>query len=312
MSRKSRRLAPIRGHAVRVTRTDNCGRVLYGEYNHVVSEGIVTTAFTANLTESDEINVPNFAGKRRIYEPSIPELGGYGVDLTFTDVDFEMFEIITKQTLVFDAFGAVVGIEADTKIRLDGDGFALETWTGSAGGDACENPDAQGEWGYLLVPFLKGGVMGDFSVENGAISFTITGATSRPGNSWGRGPYAVELDLTGTPSPLFQPVSKTAALRTMVVSVAPPIEQTGARPVLDPSLPAVTAITATGELLEAEFTTTPAATASVYYDFGDGTWDYVAAPGAASHTYEEPGTYTVRASQNGVATVTTEVVVPFP
>ena len=50
------------------------------------------------------------------------------------------------------------------------------------------------------------------------------------------------------------------------------------------------------------------ATGSVWYDFGDGTWDYVAAPGDASHTYASPGTYTVKASQNGVWVSTTVTV----
>jgi hypothetical protein len=64
--------------------------------------------------------------------------------------------------------------------------------------------------------------------------------------------------------------------------------------------------------MEADFTTTPAATAPTWWDFGDGEWDYVVAPGAASHVYEVSGTYTVRASQNGVNWTTTTVAVPFP
>jgi hypothetical protein len=265
-----------------------------GEYNQATSEGIVTAAFTANTVESEEINVPNFAGKRCVYEPAVPELAGYGVDLTFCNVDFEFFEIITKQTLVFAADGSVVGLEADTKIALDDEGFALETWTGTVGADVCDDPDAEGAYGYLLLPLLKGGILGDFSVENGAVNFTITGASTREGNQWGNGPYAVEMNEDGDPDVLFQSVSKTAALDPTKVDFTSIAGIEGAVP------------------LETEFTTTPAATGPVWWDFGDGEWDYVAAPGATDHLYAAAGTYTVLASQNGLVWTSVDITVPWP
>lgn len=313
MPRTARRLTPVRGRSARVTRLDNCGRVVAGEYNQAVTEGIVTAAFTANTVDTEEINVPNFAGKRCVYEPSVTELAGYGLVLTFCNVDFEFFEILTKQTLVLNAVGEVVGLEVDTALDKE-EGFALETWTGSQGGDVCDDPNAQGEYGYLLLPRLEGGVVGDFTVENGAVNFTVTGANTREGNQWGSGPYAVEMDELGDAGPLFQPVSRTAALRMMVTTVAPPTDAVGARPVLDATLPGFTAITAVeGDSdMEADFTTTAAATGPVWYDFGDGEWDYVVAPGTASHLYAAAGTYTVLASQNGIEWTSEDVTVPFP
>lgn len=314
MARVARRLTAIRGRAVRVTRTDNCGRPVYGEYNQAVSEGIVTTTFTPNTSDTEEINVTAFTGKRCVYEPSAPELAGYGVEIVFCNVDFELFEIITKQPLVFNANGDVVGIEMDTKIKLDEEGFALETWTGAVGTDVCDDPGSSGEWGYLLLPYLKGGIVGDITIENNAINFTITGASTREGNRWGSGPYAVEADNSGVPGALYQPLSPTAAMRLQVVTVAPPEPYAGARPLLDPSLTALASLAAAegGTDMEADFTLTPVSTGSVWYDFGDGGWDYVVAPGAASHLYEDPGTYTVKASQNGIDWVSTTVTVPFP
>lgn len=312
MPRTGNRLTAIRGRVARVTRTDNCGRPVFGEYNSAISEGVITAAFTANTVETDEINVPNFGGKRCVYEAAETTLAGYGVELTFCNVDFEMFELITKQPLVFNDQGGVVGIEPDTKISLSGEGFALEIWTGAQGTDVCDDPDAQGEYGYLLLPFLKGGIVGDFTIENGAVNFVITGASTRDGNRWGSGPYAVEM-VGGVPAPLYQAVSKTAPLRIMTVSVAPPPEAVGARPLLDPSLPALTTVAAVegATEMEAAFTVTPVATGNVWYDFGDGSWDYVVAPGGASHEYDEPGTYEVKASQNGISWSTVEVTVPF-
>lgn len=313
MPRQTSTLTAVRGRVARVTRLDNCGRVVAGEYNQAISDGIITAAFTANTTETEAVDVKNFSGRRCVYEPAVTELAGYSLTLTFCNVDFELFEIITKQPLVFDALGKVVGIEIDTKIKLDGDGFGLEIFTGSASGDACDDEDAEGEFGYLLLPFLKGGIVGDFSVENGAVNFTITGANTREGSQWGNGPYAVEMDELGVAGPLFQPVSRTAALRMQITTVTPPEATVGARPVLVSTLPPFTSIAGVegATPLEGDFTVTPAATGSTWWDFGDGEWDYVVAPGDASHTYAVPGTYTVKASQNGINWTSVEVDVPF-
>jgi hypothetical protein len=314
MPRTTTRGTFVRGRVARVTRTDNCGRPVLGEYSQAVSAGVITTTLTPNTTETPEISINNFAGQRCIYEPAVPQLTGYAMEINFCNVDFELFEIITKQTLVFDAAGKVVGLEVDTQIALDEEGFALETWTGAQGADVCDDPNAQGQWGYLLMPLLKGGIVGDITIADAEITFTITGASTREGNGWGNGPYAVELDDLGDPGVLYQAVSSTAALRLMLVTVAPPTEFTGARPLLDASAADFTSIAGIegATPMEADFTTTPAAVAPTWWDFGDGEWDYVVAPGSASHIYEVSGTYTVRASQNGLVWTETTVTVPFP
>lgn len=311
MPRTASRPTFLRGRVARVTRVDACGRFILGEYNQAVTEGVIEVTLTENTTETEAIDQANMAGKRCVYEPAEPSLVGYGVVATFCEVDYEVFEIITKQPLVFDAFGRVVGIEPDTKISLTGEGFGLEVWMGSQGADVCDDPDAEGEFGWLLLPLLKGGILGGFAVNNGAITFTITGASTRDGSGWGRGPYAVEMGLDG-PDRLFQPVSKTAPIRLQSVTVAPPLPTDGARPVLDPTLPALTSITATGTGLEVDFVVAPVSTGPVWYDFGDETWDYVAIPGEASHVYAEAGTYTVRATQNNIDWAEEEIEVPFP
>ena len=282
MPRTSNSVALIKGRKIRVTRLDGCGRPVYGEYGQAVSEGIVTVNFTANTVETDEINVPNFSGEVCVYEPSVTTLAGYGLEIEFCAVDLDVFEMITGQSLVFDYSGNVVGLEVDTKIEVDDMGFALEVWAGAPVGDVCEDPNAQGSFGYILLPRLEGGYLGDFSIENGSITFTVTGASTREGNQWGTGPYSVMLDDDGLPAVLSQAVSKTAALRLQLVNMTPPATALGARPLLNPELPALTTITAAeGDTPQAaEFTVTPTATGSTWWDFGDGEWDYVVAPGA--------------------------------
>lgn len=314
MPRTTRGVALIKGRKIRVTRLDGCGRPVFGEYGQAVSDGIVSVGFTANTVDSDEINVPNFAGDRCVYEPSVTSLAGYSLEVVFCNIDLDVFEMITGQSLVFGYNGEVIGLEVDTKVDVSNSGFALEVWAGAPAGDVCDDPNAQGAFGYVLLPRLEGGYLGDFSIENGAINFTLTGASTREGNRWGTGPYPVMLNQTGDESPLSQALSPTAALRLQIVDMLPPEAAVGARPLLNPALANLTSITAVvgSDPLTADLTTTPAATGAVWWDFGDSGWDYVAAPGATDHSFATAGTYTVRASQNGTHWTTVQVVVPFP
>lgn len=314
MPRSSKPLSLLKGRKIRVTRLDGCGRLVLGEYSQAVSEGVTTVAFTANTTETEEINVLNFAGDRCVFEPAVTSLAGYALELEFCAVDFEIFEMITGQTLVFDFAGNVIGLEVDTKVQVSDSGFTLEVWAGAPVGDICDDPNAQGSFGYLLLPRLEGGYLSDFSITNGAITFTITGASTREGNQWGFGPYNVMLDENGDPSVLSQAVSKTAALRLQEVTLLPPESFVGARPLLNTALPVFTNITAVkgATSMEADFTLTPLATGPTWWDFGDGGWDYVVAPGATDHIYTAAGTYTVRVTQNGQDWYSETVTVPFP
>jgi hypothetical protein len=400
-------LSLVKGRRIRVTKLDSCGRPVYGDTTQVVSKGFISVAFTANTSESDEIRVTNAAGEVCVFDAAVTSLTGYGLEIQFCEVDPELFSLVTGQPVVKAADGVtVVGFDVDTKISLDNSNFAMELWAGSTATDACANPAATGSYGYLLLPFLKGGILGDFTVENGAVTFTITGANTAEGNAWGTGPYPVMLGtggtnevqrvtitgvptggtfaltyagattaniaynataaavqtalealgniavgdvvatggplpatavtitfggtqnvrdvpaitasnaLTGGTTPTVTPttitpgvaplasvmtsaVSTSVALRTMIVDVAPPASACGARPVLDPSIAVLTSIAGVPTGSSVAFTTTPAATGPVWWDFGDGTWDYVAAPGTTTHVYPGAGTWAPKASTNG-------------
>jgi hypothetical protein len=305
-------LTPIKGRRIRVTKLDDCARPVFGDASSAVSDGFTTIAFTANTTESDEINITNAAGDVCVYEPAETTLVGYGVEITFCNVDPDVFALITGQAVIEDANGDVVGFAVNTKVKLTS-GFALEIWTGLAGANACTTPGAQGNYGYLVVPFLRGGIVGDFTIENNAVTFTISNANTREGNAWGVGPYSdVQMTALDAPGPLLTPVDPSDAFRVLQTNAAPPAAACGVRPLLDPSEEALTSIAGVVAGMVATFTPTPADIAApAWYDFGDGTWAYLpsTALAATTHTYTASGTYTVKASTNGTW-VTTTVVVP--
>lgn len=306
----------MRGRLARVTRVDACGRVVYGDDSQAVSKGWISAAWTANTAEVAAIEQDNANGEPLIREPAKTRQTGFTLSMTFGEVDPEFFSLVTGQRVYLDENGDAIGFAINTDVDLGDRGFALEIWAGApTDANACLDPNAQGTYGYFLAPFLKGGILGDYTIENGAVTFTIQGATTQDGNAWGVGPYNVMLN-GGVPSPLLTPLEANDHKLLIWVTVAPPAPFYGTRPVLDPDSTAITAVVVTEGAgpTEAEFTFTGAGADPVWIDFGDGEWDYVeAGTSGASHTYATNGSYPVRASSNGTwVTASAPVVIPFP
>jgi hypothetical protein len=218
--------APVRGRVIRVTRTDACGNPDPGSAAVVVSKRVSSVAVSEVNESGTNIRERNFADELCVVDDSITQIIGYGADITLCGVDPDLISIFTGQPTVLNAAGDVVGFDANTGIDLDGFGFALEVWSRLAG-SACDI-DGNREWGYTVFPFLKGGRLGNFSFENGPVTFTITGAQTRDGNGWGVGPYDVDRDEVGALSPLNSALSTTTAWRSIIVTADPPEASCGA------------------------------------------------------------------------------------
>lgn len=235
----------VGGSAMRVTRTDACGRPVYGDCSQVVSDGFVSISVTANIEEGDEISVQNANGKTCVRQTPCPQLTGYSLEIAFCDVDPDLFALITSQAQVLDTNGDAVGFRVNTAVSGCDSGFALEVWSNVPGVACSDDASSEGTFGYLLFPFLQGGVFGDFTIENDAVSFTITGATTKSGTAWGVGPYDVVLDGS-TPGPLLEPLLSDDHLHVQLTEVAPPEVTCGCKPLDDPGgLPATEAVAGT-------------------------------------------------------------------
>lgn len=299
----------VRGRAARFTRLNGCGVPVYGDTSTVTTKGIITVGWTANIEEGDEINVPNFAGETCVRDTPAPQLTGYTVEIQFCEVDPELYALATGQPVVLDAFGNVVGFDVDTTISSLDTAFALEVWAGAPAQRCAEG--GTGSYGYFLAQYLQGGVLGDFTIENGAVTFTISGASTKEGGAWGVGPYNVTLDADAEASPLLTAIGPNVALRAMIVNLAPPEAICGARPLLDPSDLLLTSITETIDDLDVTFTAVATSADPFWVDFGDGTWDYSSDGTPLVHTYETAGTYDWTAKR-GVTTLTGDVTVTAP
>jgi hypothetical protein len=302
----------VDGRITRVTRVDSCGDIVYAEDSQAVSKSFVSVQITPNTISKAEVNLTGADGQPGIYEPEEQRFINNSVEATFYKVDPEFFELITKQELVYDDDGVAIGFSVDSEVDVYLEAFALEVWAGDI---ANCTPGSGRKLGYTLHPFLKGARLGDHTIQAGAVTFTITGARSYPENGWGSGPYPV-MTVGGDPALLTPPLGANQHERMIWVDQPAPEPFVGARPVLDPTNTAITAIVAEegGSPSEADFTFTSSVSGEpVWIEFGDGQWDYIAdGTDGAVHTYGANGVYTARASSNMLDWVEVVVTIPFP
>lgn len=217
--------APIRGRRMRITRLDECGAPVIGAASTRVSKGFVSVGLSPQYEDADAINMTNAAGEIDFNEPGDSTLTSMQAELAFTRVDPDLFSLITGQQTVVNAGAAAVGFRMEGGAPILG-GWALEVWS-DLGGQACAGAKA---YGYFLLPFLRGGTVGDFSIENGAASFTIT-STTREGSQWDVGPYDVVNSAADAapivPAPLLTAVGPKTHFHLEVTPVAPPAETVG-------------------------------------------------------------------------------------
>jgi hypothetical protein len=236
-----RRFVMIGGRVMRITRTDGCGVPAYGERARLITEGFISVEATANTTDRDEVTVDNANGKRMARRPPKSTFSSWSVNINLVGVDIDAVEMTTGNPPVLDGSGTVAGFDTDTDVDPEDSGFALEVWSDLAGADACA--DGEEKWGWLALPFMQGGSLADWTIENDAVNFSINNAQSKTGHAWGEGPYLVDVDETGEPVALAA-IPPSVALRVLKVGLPPPEESNGAIPLDNPDADPATGATA--------------------------------------------------------------------
>lgn len=211
----------VNGEVMRLTRLDNCGRPLApaAACAQIVSDGFVSVAYSAEITEGEDIERKNARGAVCLSKAQCDELKYFNVQINACGVDPDMFSFITGSPLVLDWNGNSVGnrIKKGSTCNIN---FALELWT-EIPSEICEE-DVDGQWGYFLVPFISGGVLGDFTIQNDALDIQFN-SKSKSGSGWGVGPYAVDQeDALGTAGPLLLPIESDDLMDIHLTTIAPP------------------------------------------------------------------------------------------
>lgn len=234
----------VGGHAMRATKLDRCGRPAYGEKATITSEGFVSVAITANYEDGEEVSVTNAKGRKCVQKDAEAELINLGADITFCEADPELYTTFTGMPRIINPLtGDTTGFRVNSGVRPGDVRVALEVWSDAAGTVGCEG-DEDTPWGYLLWAFLSGGRVSDYTIENNAVTFTVSGMITKKGGQWGEGPFLIQLDETGNPAPLEAPWDAEDHQYLNRVFIAPPAPTIGLVPLDDPDEPDATGATA--------------------------------------------------------------------
>lgn len=189
---------PLLGKRLRVTKVDECGA--YPEASTagaaLVTSGFVRVALTAEVEDGDEIIKKRADGSICVNEKQNDSFKYFNVEIEFCGVNPSLLSFVSNAVEYENAASDVAGfVVPEGEIAVS---YALELWTGLAG-EGCGEEGS--EFGYMLFPFIVGGVLGDFEVTGeDTVDFSVTGGRTKGGHSWGKGPWKVALDDDITPT----------------------------------------------------------------------------------------------------------------
>ncbi len=221
----------VRGKRLRITRLDECGNppAAEAESSLVVTKGFVSVGMSSEVAEGDDIEQKNADGDLCVSDKSRDQFKRWDLEIEFCEVDPSLLELVSNVVIEEDYDGTAVGVRGFQGANVDS--FALELWTGVPGED-CQ-PGEPTTYGYLLLPFVVPGVLGDVEIENGATTFSVSGHT-RGAGGWGVGPYEViGTDAEHTPGPLSVPMQSREHHLMRTTVIAPPEVDCGAQDMPD-------------------------------------------------------------------------------
>lgn len=184
----------VRAPAARVTRLNSCCEVVSTGCDYATTESFVDITLTKVMQERQDAFQLNANGDSCVDKPKFPFLRWYEVVVTFCNVDPELFNIVSNEPLILN--DAVVPQAVGWCTLPDSASaanFALDFWTGTDE-DGCEAGEV--DYGLGTLACIKQGMIGDVTIANGVINFTVSGITQIP-NAWGLGPYNVLINESG-------------------------------------------------------------------------------------------------------------------
>jgi hypothetical protein len=223
---------PLLGKMIRVTEIDSCGALLTAG-QQLATDGFVTLTLSAEVEEGTEIIVRKASGALCVNEKQADSFKRFTVEIEFCGVNPSLLSLVTNAVPYADGEEIIGFTVPEGEIKK---WFALELWTGLSG-VVCA-PGTEEASGYILLPFVTAGVLGDIEVTGeDAITFSMEGAGTKGGNAWGVGPYDVYAPaLTpGVAGPLPEALDPYDHFLMIETNIAPPPDACDPSPV--PTLP---------------------------------------------------------------------------
>ena len=297
----------VRASAARVTRLGPCGELPdeeSGGCDFATTSSFVDITLTKVLQERQDALQLNANGDICVDKPKPPILRWYEVVITFCQVDPELFNIVSAEPLILndaltpEAIGWCTLPESPASSH-----FALEFWVGTDDED-CD--DGELTYGYGLLPRVIQGMIGDVTIQNGNINFTVSAITSA-GNQWGVGPYNVIVNESGVnegfPGPLYSSVNTRSHKCFLWTQLPPPEGVCGCQDIT----PAFQVLPTVGAAAVPRIATFPTLDGEVLLpgviDWDDGSVEEVTSGTTLNHVYVN-GTYnpTYRATAQSAPT----------
>ncbi len=214
---------PVLGKRLRVTELDVCGVPVPETGMQLATDGFITVTLSSEVEDGTEIIVKKASGALCVNERLASSFKRFNVEIEFCGVNPSLLSMVANATPYEDWAGDIAGFTV-AEGEISG-AFALELWTGLSG-QACLAGQTGEASGYLLLPFVQRGVLGDITIDGeNAVTFILTGSTTKGGNGWGFGPYDVLIDNTvppGAPAPLPTALDPYDHLLLVDTAVAPP------------------------------------------------------------------------------------------
>lgn len=189
------KFAPLLGKRIRATQMTDGGDV---GANYIATNGFITVSLSSEIEDGTEILTRNAFGQICINERMNPSFKRLNLEIEFCGVNPSLLSYVSNAVEYADYAGDIAGFKIPEG-EITGS-FAFELWTGLSG--AINDVNANG---YMLLPFVGKGHIDDLTIDGeNAITFKLTGASTRGGHSWGAGPYNVVInnDSPGIPAPL--------------------------------------------------------------------------------------------------------------
>lgn len=221
---------PVLGKRIRVISLDVCGNLpASGDLTSVVAtDGFISVTLTSEIEEGTEIITRKADGSLCVNERTSDSFKRFTVEMEFCGVDPDLLSVTTNAEPYadYDLENAGFTVAEGTIDKR----FSFELWTGLSGA-GCEEGDEEAS-GYLLLPFVNAGVLGDIEVTGeDAVTFSMEGAFTKGGNMWGTGPFNVLLNAA-VPAVLPTALDPLDHLLLVETGLAPPPSACGFVPYL--------------------------------------------------------------------------------